>query len=50
MCAALLAWEAQLEGLVIKWAALDDAWPNGSTEAARDEIGRRHQENLSCII
>ena len=34
---------------MIEWAALDDAWPNGSTEAARHEIGRQHQQCLNRI-
>ena len=46
---ALVAWESQLESLVIKWGALDDAWPNGRTEAARHEIGRQHRQCLDRI-
>ena len=47
--AALVAWESKLDALIIEWAALDEAWPNGSTEAARHEIGRQHQECLHRI-
>ena len=46
---ALVAWEAKLEALIIEWGALDDAWPNGRTEAARHEIGRQHQECINRI-
>ena len=47
--AALLAWETELEALMIEWAELDDAWPKGRTAMERYEIGDRHRQCLSRI-
>ena len=47
--AALLAWEAELEALMVEWADLDDAWPKGKTAMERYEIGCRHRDCLARI-
>ncbi len=47
--AALVAWEAELEALVIEWGDLDDVWPKGKTAMERYEIGRRHRDCLARI-
>ena len=42
--------EAELEGLVIEWADLDDeAWPKGETAMERHGIGHWHRECLDRI-
>ena len=45
--AALIAYEAELEALVVERQELDEAWPKGKTPMARWQIGRRHEE---CLI
>ena len=47
--AALVAWEAELERLMIEWAGLDDAWPKGRTAMERYEIGCWHRDCLNRI-
>ncbi len=47
--AALIAYEAELEALVVEWNGLDDAWPKGRTAMERWEIGRRHEACLTRI-
>ena len=47
--AALLAYEAEFEALVLEWQQLDAAWPKGKTPMERWQIGRRHQAYLIRI-
>ncbi len=37
--AALIAYEAELEALVVEWETLDDAWPKGRTAMALLALG-----------
>ena len=42
--ADLIAYEAELEALVVEWQGLDEAWPKRRTPMERWKIGRRHEE------
>ena len=47
--ADLLAWEAELDRLVVEHAKLEAAWPKGETAVERARTGRRLDEVLTRI-